>query len=97
MAFANDTGACGRQRVLMREYGDRSANLQFEPTSENGPSSSVTDLFTSFRSASDFIMNLDWPDEQQLAHFATRLAKVSEHLYGETSWTNNVDLCDINQ
>jgi hypothetical protein len=50
---------------------------QFEPSTEYGPSSSVTDLFDSFRSASTFIMDLDWPDEQQLAYFAMRLAKVS--------------------
>lgn len=50
---------------------------QFESISENGPSSSVTDLFDSFRSASDFLMDLNWPDEYQLAAFATRLARVS--------------------
>jgi hypothetical protein len=49
---------------------------QFEPTTENGPSSSVTDLFDSFRSASNFLMDLRWSDEEQLAAFATRLAKV---------------------
>nr|XP_019005449.1 uncharacterized protein I203_02304 [Kwoniella mangroviensis CBS 8507]OCF68910.1 hypothetical protein I203_02304 [Kwoniella mangroviensis CBS 8507] len=48
----------------------------FEPTSPNGPSSSVTDLFDSFRSAVHFLMGLNWPDEQQLAGFATRLAKI---------------------
>ncbi|WVW78775.1 hypothetical protein I302_100737 [Kwoniella bestiolae CBS 10118] len=48
----------------------------FEPTSANGPSSSVTDLFDSFRSAVQFLMDLNWPDEQQLAGFATRLAKI---------------------
>ena len=52
------------------------ADGQFEPVSENGPSSSVTDLFDSFRSASDFLMDLNWPDEYQLAAFATRLARV---------------------
>lgn len=50
---------------------------QFEVTNDNGPSSSVTDLFDSFRSASEFLINLGWPDEHQLANFATRLAKVS--------------------
>ena len=50
--------------------------LKFEPTTENGPSSSVTDLFDSFRSASNFLMDLRWSDEEQLAAFATRLAKV---------------------
>jgi len=60
--------------------------MKFEPTSENGPSSSVTDLFTSFRSASRFIMELDWPDEQQLAHFATRLAKVSAACIATCLW-----------
>lgn len=52
------------------------ADGQFEPVSENGPSSSVTDLFDSFRSACDFLMDLNWPDEYQLAAFATRLARV---------------------
>jgi hypothetical protein len=50
---------------------------QFEPTRENGPSSSVGDLFDSFRSASDFLAALNWPDEYQLAQFSTKLAKVS--------------------
>jgi hypothetical protein len=36
----------------------------------------VTDLFDSFRSACDFLMDLNWPDEYQLAAFATRLARV---------------------
>ena len=27
-------------------------------------------------------MDLDWPDEQQLAHFATRLAKVGREPWG---------------
>ena len=51
--------------------------MQFEPTRENGPSSSVGDLFDSFRSASDFLAALNWPDEYQLAQFSTKLAKVS--------------------
>ena len=50
--------------------------MQFEPTRENGPSSSVGDLFDSFRSASDFLAALNWPDEYQLAQFSTKLAKV---------------------
>ncbi|WVF70101.1 hypothetical protein IAT40_004889 [Kwoniella sp. CBS 6097] len=49
---------------------------RFEPCSSNGPSSSVTDLFDSFRSAVSFLMDLNWPDEQQLAAFATQLAKI---------------------
>ncbi|WVQ97784.1 hypothetical protein IAU59_004898 [Kwoniella sp. CBS 9459] len=49
---------------------------KFEPSSQNGPSSSVTDLFDSFRSAVSFLMELKWPDEQQLAVFATHLAKI---------------------
>nr|ACZ81461.1 CND05260 [Kwoniella heveanensis] len=49
---------------------------KFEPCSPNGPSSSVTDLFDSFRSSVSFMMDLNWPDEHQLAVFATRLAKI---------------------
>lgn len=49
---------------------------QFEPVSPNGPSSSVTDLFDSFRSACKFLMDLGWTDEKELAGFATRLSKV---------------------
>jgi hypothetical protein len=60
-------------------WGQGIADQQFEPVLENGPSSSVTDLFDSFRSACDFLMDLHWPDEYQLAAFATRLAKVSDH------------------
>ncbi|KAK4689773.1 hypothetical protein P7C73_g321, partial [Tremellales sp. Uapishka_1] len=48
----------------------------FAPTTENGPSSSVQDLFDSFRSAATFIADLNWPDERQLAVFSTRLAKI---------------------
>ncbi|ORY22446.1 hypothetical protein BCR39DRAFT_473965 [Naematelia encephala] len=59
-----------------RQWADQALAVDnFEPTSENGPSSSVTDLFDSFRSASTFIMELNWPDEGELAYFATRLAK----------------------
>jgi hypothetical protein len=54
---------------------------QFEPTRENGPSSSVGDLFDSFRSASDFLAALNWPDEYQLAQFSTKLAKVSARVF----------------
>ena len=60
-----------------RMWADQALSVDtFEPTTENGPSSSVTDLFDSFRSASTFLMDLNWPDEQQLAVFATRLAKI---------------------
>ncbi|OCF37607.1 hypothetical protein I316_00734 [Kwoniella heveanensis BCC8398] len=48
---------------------------KFKPSSPNGPSSSVTDLFDSLRSAVAFLMDLNWRDEQQLAVFATQLAK----------------------
>ena len=53
------------------------AHFQFIPMVDNGPSTSVRDLFDSFRSASGFLIKLNWPDEAQLASFATRLAKVS--------------------
>ncbi|WWC87193.1 uncharacterized protein L201_002079 [Kwoniella dendrophila CBS 6074] len=60
-----------------KEWSDQALAVDtFEPASENGPSSSVTDLFDSFRSAVQFLMELKWPDEQQLAVFATRLAKI---------------------
>ncbi|EIW68721.1 hypothetical protein TREMEDRAFT_39631, partial [Tremella mesenterica DSM 1558] len=60
-----------------RMWADQALSVDtFEPTSENGPSSSVTDLFESFRSAARFLMELKWPDEKQLAMFATRLAKI---------------------
>ncbi|WWC67647.1 uncharacterized protein I206_101557 [Kwoniella pini CBS 10737] len=60
-----------------KEWSDQALAVDtFEPTSSNGPSSSVTDLFDSFRSAVQFLMDLEWPEEQQLAAFATRLAKI---------------------
>ncbi|WWD07979.1 hypothetical protein V865_006089 [Kwoniella europaea PYCC6329] len=60
-----------------KDWSDQALAVdRFEPTSPNGPSSSVTDLFDSFRSAVHFLMGLNWPDEQQLAGFATRLAKI---------------------
>lgn len=37
----------------------------------------MTDLFDSFHSAIQFLLDLEWDDHQQMAMFATRLAKVS--------------------
>ncbi|TYJ58206.1 hypothetical protein B9479_001030 [Cryptococcus floricola] len=48
----------------------------FESTVENGPSSSVGDLFDSLTSAAEFLMDLNWPDEHQLAEYVTRLSRV---------------------
>ncbi|WWC59160.1 uncharacterized protein I303_101708 [Kwoniella dejecticola CBS 10117] len=60
-----------------KEWSDQALAIDtFEATAANGPSSSVTDLFDSFRSAVQFLMDLRWPDERQLAVFATRLAKI---------------------
>ncbi|KIR54463.1 cytoplasmic protein [Cryptococcus gattii Ru294] len=48
----------------------------FEPSSPHGPSSSVTDLFASLTSAAQFLMDLEWPDEPQLAIYVNKLAKI---------------------
>ncbi|OWZ78089.1 cytoplasmic protein [Cryptococcus neoformans Tu401-1] len=48
----------------------------FEPSTPNGPSSSVTDLFASLTSAAQFLMDLEWPDEPQLAVYVNKLAKI---------------------
>ncbi|XAO24727.1 hypothetical protein I312_103533 [Cryptococcus bacillisporus CA1280] len=50
----------------------------FEPSSPHGPSSSVTDLFASLTSAAQFLMDLEWPDEPQLAVYVNKLAKLEE-------------------
>jgi hypothetical protein len=65
-------------------------------TKENGPSSSVTDLFDSFRSASEYLMDLSWPKEQQLANFATRLAKVSKFRWHGLYLTEQIFSISIN-
>ncbi|WRT65054.1 uncharacterized protein IL334_001996 [Kwoniella shivajii] len=60
-----------------KEWSDQALAVDtFATAIPNGPSSSVTDLFDSFRSAVQFLMDLKWPDNQQLAAFATRLAKI---------------------
>ncbi|WWD22030.1 hypothetical protein CI109_106518 [Kwoniella shandongensis] len=60
-----------------KQWADQALAVdKFEPSSPHGPSSSVTDLFDSFRSAVQFLMDLKWPDEHQLALFATRLSKI---------------------
>ncbi|EAL21412.1 hypothetical protein CNBD1070 [Cryptococcus deneoformans B-3501A] len=48
----------------------------FEPSTPHGPSSSVTDLFASLTSAAQFLMDLEWPDEPQLAVYVNKLAKI---------------------
>ncbi|EJU00294.1 hypothetical protein DACRYDRAFT_54447 [Dacryopinax primogenitus] len=48
---------------------------KFEPVGAEGHSSSIVDLFDSLKSALDFLLDLDWPDEYQKARFLTALAK----------------------
>ncbi|WVR04402.1 hypothetical protein IAU60_001404 [Kwoniella sp. DSM 27419] len=62
--------------VKTREWTDQALAIdKFEPSSPNGPSTSVMDLFESLGSAVTFLMVLRWPDEAELAIFANRLAK----------------------
>ncbi|WVN88902.1 uncharacterized protein L203_104117 [Cryptococcus depauperatus CBS 7841] len=59
-----------------REWSDKALAVDnFEPSTEHGPSSSVTDLFDSLRSAAEFLMELEWQDEKNLARFVTRFSK----------------------
>ncbi|ORX34349.1 hypothetical protein BD324DRAFT_635534 [Kockovaella imperatae] len=48
----------------------------FSAISENGPSSSVTDLSESLQSVSDFVLNLDWLDQGQQAYFVLKISKI---------------------
>ncbi|KZO97576.1 hypothetical protein CALVIDRAFT_479858 [Calocera viscosa TUFC12733] len=48
---------------------------KFEPLGAEGHSSSIVDLFDSLKSALDFLLDLEWPDEYQQARFLTALSK----------------------
>ncbi|KLT39881.1 hypothetical protein CC85DRAFT_288059 [Cutaneotrichosporon oleaginosum] len=63
--------------VKMRQWADNALRIDdFSPLTANGHSSSVTDLFASFQSAMSFLLDLEWDDPEQMAAFATRLAKI---------------------
>ena len=63
-----------RQPVALVIFTLNSA--QFQPIVPNGPSSSVTDLFASFRGAAQVVQSLEWPNELELASFISQLTRV---------------------
>lgn len=52
-------------------------SAQFEPEGEDSHSSSIIDLIDSCKSATEFILALDWPNEYENARYLTGLSQVS--------------------
>lgn len=53
---------------------------KFEPEGSDSHSSSIIDLIDSCKSATDFVLKLDWPDEYENAKYLTALSKASVEL-----------------